>query len=156
MVGVGELWTYELAPHRGGALIAPADHARTVMAVELDLDPAIPILFRADRVSFAPGVVTPKHGHKGPGIRRLLYGRLVAEIADHVFRIDSGDPWFETGADPVIGRNIAPNSGFFRAMALKPELKGQPTYVPWSKAEEGKPRGTDRHEFFDEIVRLPG
>ena len=95
---------------------------------------------------------TPKHGHKGPGIRRLYEGRLVAEIGDEVRRLDQGDAWFETGHDPIIGRNIAPHSGFVRAMVLPVALHGKSTFIPWDETEAAKPRGTLRTEYFDRIV----
>lgn len=152
--GEGEIWTFEISAARLASL-GDADKRRTVHAAEIDLDATKPVLFRADRVDFLPDGVTPRHGHKGAGIRRLLYGRLVAEIGDHVHRIEAGQAWFETGKDPVIGRNGAPASAFVRALALPVELKGQPTFIPWTPEEASKPRGTKPTPFYDEIVALP-
>lgn len=152
--GDGEAWTFELAAGNVNDLDA-RDKARVVLAHDVDLDPAAPVLLRADRVEFEPGGVTPRHGHRGAGIRRLVHGRLAAEIGREVRRIEPGTAWFETGADPVVGRSLAPSSAFVRAMALPPELKGKPTFVPWSPEEADKPRGTKPRQFFDEIVRLP-
>lgn len=152
--GDGEIWTFELAAGSVDAL-SPADKARTILAHDIDLDPGEPVLLRADRVEFEPGGVTPRHGHRGPGIRRLVYGRLAAEIGREVRRIEAGTAWFETGADPVVGRNLAPSSAFVRAMALPPALKGEPTFIPWTPGDATRPRGTRPRLFFDEIVRLP-
>jgi hypothetical protein len=152
--GDGDIWTFELSavPVAGMSL---AEKTRSILAHDIDLDPAAPVLFRADRVQFPPGAVTPRHGHKGAGIRRLIYGRLVAEIGEEVRRIEAGMAWFESGKDPVIGRNVAPASAFVRGLALDPALKGQPTFIPWSPEEAAKPRGTRPTQFFDEIVDLP-
>ena len=152
--GDGEAWTFELS---AGSVddLSLADKARTILAHDIDRDPGEPVLLRADRVEFEPSGVTPRHGHRGPGIRRLVHGRLAAEIGREVRRIEPGTAWFETGADPVVGRNLAPSSAFVRAMALSPELKGKPTFIPWSPEEAAKPRGTKPRQFFDEGVRLP-
>lgn len=152
--GDGDVWTFELSavPVAGMSL---GEKMRSILAHDIDLDPSGPVLFRADRVQFPPGAVTPRHGHKGAGIRRLIYGRLVAEIGDEVRRIEAGMAWFESGKEPVIGRNVAPASAFVRGLALTPALKGQPTFIPWSPEEAEKPRGTRPTQFFDEIVTLP-
>jgi hypothetical protein len=154
VAGAGEIWTFELS----GAPVADmaeADRTRVVLAHDVDLDPSAPVLFRADRVNFPVGAVTPRHGHKGAGIRRLVHGRLMAEIGAEVRRIDPGTAWFETGRDPVVGRNLAPSSSFVRALALDPALKGLPTFSPWSEEEAAKPRGTRPAQFFDVLVRVP-
>lgn len=153
--GSGEIWTFELSAEPAASL-TPKEQSRCILAHDIDLDPSRPIVLRADRVEFPEGMETPRHGHKGAGIRRLYRGRLVAEIGSELRRIDSGDAWFETGSDPVIGRNIAPSSAFVRALALPAELHGQPTFIPWSEAEAAKPRGTLRTEYFDALVSLVG
>jgi quercetin dioxygenase-like cupin family protein len=154
IAGSGELWTFEVAAASAAAL-SFQEQARCILAHDIDLDPAQPVVLRADRVEFPAGMETPRHGHKGAGIRRLYRGRLVAEVGSEVRRIDAGDAWFETGHDPVIGRNVAPSSAFVRALVLAPELHGKPSFIPWSEAEAAKPRGTQRTEYFDALVRLP-
>jgi quercetin dioxygenase-like cupin family protein len=148
--GEAEVWCFEAA-----AAWDEADHDRIVLARLLPRDPEAPLVLRADRVDFPAGGVTPRHGHAGPGIRRLLHGRLSAEIGAEAFRIDPGRAWFEAGPDPVVGRNLAPASAFVRGMALDVTLHGQPTYRPWDATEAAKPRGVAPRLFFDEIVTLP-
>ena len=114
--GSGEVWRFDVA--EVPALVAPEERARLVLAHPLARDPAAPFVLRMDRVDFPPAGETPKHGHAGPGIRRLLSGRLLAEIGDDAHRIDPGGAWFETGTDPVIGRVLAPGSAFIRSMVL--------------------------------------
>lgn len=151
--GVGELWSFELSATPVAAMDR-ADQARCVLAHEVDLDPLRPLVLRVDRVEFDPEVETPRHGHKAPGIRRLYKGRLVAEIGPELRRLEPGDAWFETGHDPVIGRNVAPASAFVRAMVLPIDLLGQPTFIAWDPGEATKPRGTRRTEYFDTIVKI--
>ena len=153
--GPGEAWTFELSASDSEMIITEAERHRVILATLIDRAPNEPVIVRADRVDFPPGAVTPKHGHKGPGIRRLIEGRLLAEIGDHVHRIDAGDAWFETGLDPVVGRNLAQTSAFVRVMVLDPALLGEPTFIPWTPEEAAKPRGTDRTPFFDTAVTIP-
>jgi quercetin dioxygenase-like cupin family protein len=153
--GPGEAWTFELSASDSEMIITEAERHRVILATLIDRNPNEPVIVRADRVDFPPGAVTPKHGHKGPGIRRLIEGRLLAEIGDHVHRIDAGDAWLETGLDPVVGRNLAQTSAFVRVMVLDPALLGEPTFIPWTPDEAAKPRGTDRMLFFDTAVAIP-
>jgi hypothetical protein len=39
-------------------------------------------------------------------------------------------------------------------MVLPVHLHGKPTFIAWSAQEAAKPRGTQRTEFFDTVVRL--
>ena len=155
LYGPGEAWTFELSAWGHEMGVAAEERDRVILAALIDRDPGVPVLVRADRVDFPPGAVTPKHGHKGPGIRRLIEGSLLAEIGDQAHRIDAGDAWFETGHDPVVGRTLAPASAFVRVMVLDPALLGGPTFIPWTPEEAGKPRGTERTPFFDTVVTVP-
>ncbi|WP_374440951.1 hypothetical protein [Stella sp.] len=154
--GRGEAWSWEATAYDWGPLVSDAERPRVVAAQALMIDPRYPILMRADRVDFPPGIVTPKHGHGGPGIRRLLHGRLVAEIADRVHRIEPGEAWFETGRDPVVGRNAAPASAFVRTILLPTDYLGRSSFLPWTAEEATKPRGVQYRIFFDTVVTIPG
>lgn len=150
LAGEGEVWSFELA-----ASWDEADRGRIVLAMVLDRDPAAPILLRADRIDFPAGAVTPRHGHAGPGIRRLVQGRLFAELGNERRRIEPGGAWFESGEEPVVGRNLAPASAFVRGMALEPALLGRPTFRPWTDHDAALPRGVSPRLFLDEVVTLP-
>jgi hypothetical protein len=152
LAGSGEIWRFDVS--EVPVLVAPEERARLVLAHPLDRDPATPFVLRMDRVDFPPAGETPKHGHAGPGIRRLLSGRLLAEIAEEAHRIDPGGAWFETGTDPVIGRVLAPGSAFIRCMVLDVELLGKPTFRAWSAEEAAKPRSASSRLFFDTIAAL--
>ncbi len=148
--GEGEVWGFEVSAGR-----ADGTCPRTVLAVPLARDPTLPFVLRADRIDFEPGGVTPRHGHAGPGIRRLLQGRLFAELGPQRRRIGAGEAWFESGPEAIVGHNLAPATAFVRAMVLDAELLGRPTFRPWTEADATKPRGTRARLFFDELVRLP-
>ncbi|MCO6415773.1 hypothetical protein JYK14_06210 [Siccirubricoccus sp. KC 17139] len=147
LAGEGELWRFTLTREE------PAQRHGLVLAHALARDPALPFVLRMDRVDFPPGAVTPKHGHAGPGIRRLLHGLLLAELGEERRRIAAGEAWFEPGPEPVIGRALAPGTAFIRCMALDAELLGQPSFRAWDAAEAAKPRGAQSRPFFDLLLQ---
>ncbi len=152
VAGSGEVWRFEVSD--APALAAPEEYATLILAHPLPRDAAAPFVLRMDRVDFPPEGATPKHGHAGPGIRRLLSGRLLAEVGEEAHRIEAGGAWFETGADPVIGRAMLPGSAFVRCMVLDAELLGRPTFRAWDAAEAAKPRSTSSRLFFDTLTGL--
>lgn len=151
--GDAQLWTFELSA-RPVSEHGSSDDPRKILAHDIALNATKPLVLRCDHVAFPPGAETPRHGHKAAGIRRLVSGRLIAEIGHETRRIDAGEAWYESGDDPVVGRSIAPDSAFVRAMVLPVHLHGKPTFIAWSAQEAAKPRGTQRTEFFDTVVRL--
>jgi len=148
--GSGEVWRFEVSDV--ATLAPPEEHARLILAHPLARHAAAPFVLRMDRVDFPPEGATPKHGHAGPGIRRLVSGRLLAEVGDEAHRIDPGGAWFETGDDPVIGHAMAPGSAFIRCMVLDAALLGRPTFRAWDAEEAAKPRSTTSRLFFDTLV----
>lgn len=149
--GSGLAWIYEVAPV-GLPFLAGAEVVRSQV-----LRPAFgrPCLIRADRIESPPGAVTPRHGHRGPGMRRLVYGRLLAEVGETVERIEAGHAWFETGADMVVGANIGDtNAAFVRVMLLPMELEGgKSSFMPENEREAAKPRAVSARLFGE--ITLP-
>jgi hypothetical protein len=88
------------------------------------------------------------------GIRRLLSGRLLAETGDDLERIEPGQPWFETGKDPIVGMNISGgNSAFVRVMVLPIDLKGGKTsFVATTGEEAAKPRHVASRLFGETVI----
>lgn len=150
--GEGKLWIFEVAPP-DRSLIA-RELATPVLSRLVHPDFAGPWLMRADRVESHPGSATPRHGHQGPGIRRLVYGRILAEIGDKIDLIDAGRAWFETGSDWVVGTNINDaNSAFVRVMVLPSELEGgKSSFIPASAEEAAKPRAVTYHLFGETVL----
>ncbi len=145
--GAGEVWRFTVS--------ATAEaRATLVLSHALPRDPALPFVLRLDRVDFPPDAETPKHGHAGPGIRRLLAGRLLAELGDETRLIPPGGAWYESGAEPVVGRVLAPGTGFIRCMVLDAGLLGRPTFRAWTPEEALKPRGAAYRLFFDTLTTL--
>ena len=99
---------------------------------------------RCDRVDFAPGGVALPHRHRGGGIRRLLRGALTVTVGDGRPRVmRPGDPWFESGREPVLAV-AAPESetSFVRVSILPAEIQGKSSilYVDPDDASRSRPR----------------
>ncbi len=149
--GEGLAWIYEVAPLDAGLM---QDGALSLVVSRHAQPPTdAPRLMRADRIESPSGAATPRHGHRGPGLRRLIYGRLMAEIGEDLDRIDPGHAWFETGRDPVVGTNISAGpSAFVRVMVLPPDLAGgKSSFVPVSPEDARKPRSVT-NRLFDEVM----
>ena len=149
--GEGTVWVYEVGPN--GRDFAADPSVSIVLSRRFGLDLRPPWLLRADRIESTSGSATPRHGHRGPGMRRLINGRLMAEIGDNFQRIHAGDAWFETGLDPVIGTNIhTENSAFVRVMILPIELEGgKSSFVPTTPEDAARPRSVT-NRIFGEVV----
>jgi len=154
--GEGTVWVYEVGPDRRDFLADPG--VSIVLSRRFGLDFGPPWLLRADRIESPSGSATPRHGHRGPGMRRLVSGRLLAEIGDTFERIDAGDAWFETGLDPVIGTNIhTGNSAFVRVMVLPIELEGgKSSFLPTTPEDAAKPRAVTNRLFGEVVFHVNG
>lgn len=150
--GTGMAWIYEVGRHDRPLLCAP--EISVILSRRFALPDAPQRLLRADRIESQSGAATPRHGHRGPGLRRLIKGRLLAEIGDNYERIDAGHPWFETGTDPVIGTNIhSGNSAFVRVMVLPAELEGgKSSFVPTTPEDAAKPRSVINRLFGEQMI----
>ncbi len=153
VTGEGELWTYALSP--GDALATPEERPRLVLAALVPA-PGPAALFRLDRVDFPPAGETPRHGHSGLGLRRLLSGRLLMEIGPRLHRADPGQAWFEPGDEPVVARPLAPGSAFLRAMVLDPALAGgRSSFIATTPEDAAKPRGVTYRLYAETVVVTP-
>ncbi len=148
--GPGTLWRFEITrdavPH--------ADRARLILSRPLARDPTAPFLLRLDRVTFTPGVDTPRHGHFGQGIRRLIDGHLLLEIGERLERRLPGEAWFETGEEPVVARGFTPGTSFLRALVMDADMVGQSSFRAWTPEDAEKPRGVTYRMYLDEVTRL--
>jgi hypothetical protein len=146
----GAGWLFECAAAEQPLLSNAA--AQIVLSQRIEVDFAGPYLLRADRVASDPGAETPMHGHRGPGIRRLLTGRILATIGDTTERLETGRAWLETGRDWVVGRNVhAGENIFIRVMLLPAELQGGlSSFVPASPEEATRPRSVSYRIFGEQ------
>jgi quercetin dioxygenase-like cupin family protein len=131
---------------------APAPGA--LMARELAL-PAGDYLLRCDRVDVPPGGEAFLHTHQGPGIRVLLFGSIRIETQGATHEYAPGQPWFETGPDPVHAITHAGEpSAFVRCMVLPRALQGSPSIRYVRDEDRERPKSQRYTVFLDEPVEL--
>ena len=125
-----------------------------LMARELDL-PAGEYLLRCDRVDFPPGGEAFLHTHQGPGIRVLLFGSIRIETQGATHEYAPGEPWFETGPDPVHAATHPDEpSAFVRCMVLPRALQGSPSIRYVRDEDRERPKSQRYTVFLDEPVVL--
>ena len=135
-----------------GLVGAPAPAA--LLARELEL-PAGGHLLRLDRVDFPPGGEAFLHTHQGPGIRVLLAGSITITTQGTVHTYLPGDPWFETGPDPVHAATHPDEpSAFVRCMVLPAALAGKPSIRYVRDEDRDRPKTQRYTVFLDEPVTL--
>jgi hypothetical protein len=154
MAGAGLVWMFELSSRR--AVSPNRGPIALVLSQLLNGDIAGERILRADRVESPPGSVTPRHRHQGPGLRRLMSGRLMAEVGDRIERIADGQAWYESGREPVVGTNINDsNNAFVRVMVLPAALAGGRTsFLPETPADALKARILEQKLFGELTVLL--
>jgi hypothetical protein len=125
-----------------------------LMARELAL-PAGEYLLRCDRVDFPPGGEAFLHTHQGPGIRVLLFGAIRIETQGSAHTYLPGEPWFETGSDPVRAWTHEDEpSAFVRCMVLPRSLQGSPSIRYVRDEDRERPKSQSYTVFLDEPVDL--
>jgi len=150
--GNGTVWLCEAAP--AAEALLPPSAAFCVLSKVVAGSDAAPRLFRVDRIDLAAGAVTPRHFHRGPGIRRLIEGRVRVEIGPEVVGVGPGGAWFEPGDEPVIGANaLDGHSAFLRFSLLPAELLGgKSSFVPASDADAARPRGVEQRLLHEAML----
>ncbi len=128
--------------------------AGALMVRELELAPG-DYLLRCDRVDFPPGGEAFPHTHQGPGIRVLLFGSIRIETQGATHEYSPGEPWFETGPDPVHATTHAGEpSAFVRCMVLPRALLGSPSIQYVRDEDRDRPKSQRYTVFLDEPVHL--
>ena len=142
-----EVYRWELhkgTPPEGAKLVSP-----------LAIDPSRKWLIRCDRVDFPLGGIAYTHTHQGPGTRALLTGTFRVQSAGHDLRIAAGEPWFESGPDPVLAHASETElSSFARVMVLPVELLGKSSIKYILPEDQDKPKRQTYQLFIDEPVIL--
>ena len=125
------------------------------MARELDL-PAGEYLLRCDRVDFPPGGEAFLHTHQGPGIRVLLFGSIRIETQGATHDYAPGEPWFETGPDPVHAVDACPTSRApsCAAWCCRARSQGSPSIRYVRDEDRERPKSQRYTVFLDEPVEL--
>jgi hypothetical protein len=131
---------------------APVD---ALLAADVEPDPAVEWLLRLDRVDFPPGGVAYGHTHPGPGIRYLLFGSIRIESGGATHEYGAGEPWFESGPEPVFAAASATEpSAFVRGMLLPHAWEGKRTIRYVDPADEEKPKLQRATVFLERPVTL--
>jgi len=112
------------------------------LSAEVELAGGGPWVVRCDRIAFPPGGVAYRHVHPGPGIRRLLSGRLQIEGPDGLTKeFGPGAAWFEGADYPVLATASASEpTAFVRVLLLPVEWAGKRTIRYLDPADEEKPK----------------
>jgi quercetin dioxygenase-like cupin family protein len=141
----GHALVWELAEHgAGGALLA----------ADLDLDPGAGWVMRCDRVDFAPGGIAYLHTHPGPGIRYLLHGSIRIDSAGESHEYGPGEPWFESGPEPVLATaSDTEDTTFVRVLLLPAEWTGKRTIRHVHSADDERPKLQRATVFLEQPVR---
>jgi quercetin dioxygenase-like cupin family protein len=125
-----------------------------LMARELALPPG-EYLLRCDRVDFPPGGEAFLHTHQGPGIRVLLFGSIRIETQGTTHEYAAGEPWFESGPDPVYASTHPDEpSAFVRCMVLPRAIQGSPSIRYVRDEDRERPKSQRYTVFLDEPVDL--
>ncbi len=133
------------------------DAPGALLSHAVDLDPSTAWLMRCDRVDFEPGGVAHRHTHPGPGIRRLLFGRITIDSEGRVDRYGPGEAWFERGPDPVLATTSAEEpSAFVRVLLLPVAFAGLRTIRYVDPADADKPKTQRATVFLEHELGAPG
>ena len=133
----------------------PIGHGRGLLEHPLALGGRDGWLIRCDRVDFAPGGVALPHRHRGGGIRRLLRGLLTVTVGDGPPRVmRPGDPWFESGREPVLAA-AAPDvdTSFVRVSVLPAELQGRTSILYVDPADAARSRPRTYTLYIDDLLK---
>jgi len=113
-------------------------------------------LMRHDRIDFPPGGIAYRHTHPGPGIRYLLHGAIRIESGSETHDYGPGEPWFESGPEPVFAQAASDRpSRFIRVMILPRALLGKSSLQFVDAADAAKPRVQQYKIFADLPIARP-
>jgi hypothetical protein len=153
-----QIWRWEIAqPNADPLLLAGTDTLSSLrlsrVITILDMQPDGEWLFRLDTLTSAPGRVTPRHQHHGPGIRCLYQGTFnVQDGTDLMENKQPGDCWWESGSATVVAwhsRQMA--ARFVRALVLPVDLEGVISNI-W--LSDGPPPKVDWRIFIDQKITV--
>ena len=121
----------------------------------VELDPATGWLLRCDRVDFPRGGIAYTHVHQGPGIRCCLKGEIRVESGGHSQTMRAGEPWFESGPEPVIAfTSSTVETAFVRGFVLPRRLQGKSSIRYVLPEDKDKPKPQRYRIYGEEFVEL--
>ena len=112
-------------------------------------------LMRCDSVSFPPGGCAFTHVHQGPGIRYVIEGSIEIDSEGAKPPRAAGEPWFESGPDPVFAQaDWDVPTRFIRAMILPRSLLGRSSLSYVKEEDKDKPKSQSYHGYIDRPIEL--
>lgn len=142
-----QAWLFEAAP----AAAARPD-ASIMLSRVVDTMPGQ--LVRLDRVRSAAGAETPPHRHRGPGVRRLVAGEVLAQADQDFERILRYGAWYESGQETIIGYNDpTQDTDFYRLLLLPENLAGGHSSFVATKKEPAAKRNSSVKVYCEVILR---
>ena len=139
---LSEIWRWELsAPNDTPHLISGTDTLSLLkiahVITTLEAEPGTNWLFRLDSVKSAAGRITPRHRHRGPGIRCLYQGTFnVQSEAYPPENMAPGDAWWESGQETVVAWHSKQMPAIFiRGLLLPTDIKGDMSNI-WETGVE--------------------
>jgi hypothetical protein len=145
------LWRFELSDPRQPAVMLTSSSVRSAekLAVPLEALPEGDLLWRGDSVAFPPGGCAYLHRHQGPGIRCLIEGSLRVDTAGQSHTYGIGDPWFESGPQPVFAQAGERATRFVRVIILPRALIGKSSIQYVNEDDKAKPKTQQYRVFVD-------
>ena len=151
-----EVWRWELAAtgSKPATELGPNVRSSLDLSGPVDtVDTAAKWLMRCDSVKFPPNGCAFTHTHQGPGIRVLREGAIRIDAEGQSHHYSPGEPWFESGPDPVFAQ--AAEQGctcFVRVMVLPRELKGKSSIHYVNDEDRDKPKSQRYKGYVDEFI----
>jgi quercetin dioxygenase-like cupin family protein len=149
------VWRWELIDPRqpDGKVAHPSVLSHVKLAAPLASLPDGELLWRGDSVAFPPGGSAYRHRHQGPGIRCLIEGTLRVDTAGQSNSYEIGDPWFESGSDPVVAQAGSRATRFIRVLILPRALIGKSSIQYVDENDKAKPKTQQYRVFVDAPLR---
>lgn len=115
-------------------------------------------VMRCDRIDFPPGGIAHTHTHPGPGIRKLLFGELTVTTGGQTNTYGPGDPWFESGPEPVLAvATESEPSAFVRVLVLPSGWAGKRTIRYVNPEDEELPKLQTATVYLEvDVEEMPG
>lgn len=133
-------------------------HPDADLSRRMDISLAENWVMRCDRIDFPPEGVAYAHTHPGPGIRSLLFGELTVTAGGATRTYGPGDPWFESGPEPVLAvASSSEPSAFVRVLVLPIEWAGKRTIRYVNPEDEDRPKLQKATVYLEVAVEeMPG
>lgn len=156
-----EIWRWEIAEAAAEPSLAAGDGVASALVLAGPLATVETEsadegwLMRLDSVAFPAGGCAFTHTHRGPGVRCLVEGsiRIDAEGASHGYGV--GEPWFESGPDPVFAEAGDAPTRFVRASVLPARLLGQSSIRYVNPEDQAKPKDQTYRSYIDLEIGRP-